>query len=228
MLGAGTLLLLEEYRALRAEITSSLQAQHAALSYGAAALGAIFFAVATTWSRAPGFSAVALMSGVPLGVAFLLFVWGTELSRMKRIGAYIRCYLEPRINSSVSASDGEPVDYLAYERWLAGELPPSRRRRTDRTFTVAVGAAFCVLLASSSFAVGAARLDAHVAADRQSRSNYLFRHWEPSLTPLEGLEFWLAGGVFLVLPFTAGLMILSRTTSDFGKDELPNLSGRNS
>src|SRR5437868_6920688 len=120
-------LLLEEYRALRVEITNALQAQHAALSYGIAALALFIVAIASAWDKSPGLTAMTLMTVVPMGILFLFAVWGTEIGRMRRAGSYIASYLKPRVNLTASVQNG-----LAWEGWLAGRIAADAARRRFR------------------------------------------------------------------------------------------------
>jgi hypothetical protein len=157
-------LLLEEYRALRAEVSGSLQAQHAALSYGVAALALFIVGVSSAWDKSAALTGVGLMIGLPIGIAFVLTIWSTEVSRMKRAGAYMCDYLEPRIDLSTPGLDHP----LAYERWLSYKEPPRRKGAKPRSLRAGhtLVVSILALMSLTAFTVGAVRFD---AAAKQAR-----------------------------------------------------------
>lgn len=229
-------LLLEEYRALRAEITASLAAQHAALSYGIAAVALVTVALGTIWNKSPGLTGLALMTIVPLGLFFVFTVWGTEIGRMRRAGAYIGGYLEPRINDVSLVSNG-----LAWEAWLEGTLPPlpqSQRPRKARQRSLDVGvaavAALLAVFAVTAFAVGAfhynqaaeaARKPARQPVAKVARNAHLpnktapfyYRWWHL----WRGREFWGLVIGFLLLPGILGLTMTGLNRRPFRAHDLP-------
>jgi len=87
--------LLEEYKAVRAEVTTSLQAQISVLAFGAATLGFAFAAAAQTSS--PRFRDMFLLVLVPLLCYLVLTVWFAEVMRMLRAGAFLM-RLEKRLD----------------------------------------------------------------------------------------------------------------------------------
>ena len=87
--------LLEEYRAVRAEVTTSLQAQISVLAFGAATLGFAFAAAAQTSS--PRFRDMFLLVLVPLLCYLILTVWFAEVMRMLRAGVFLM-RLEKRLD----------------------------------------------------------------------------------------------------------------------------------
>jgi hypothetical protein len=235
-------LLLEEYRALRDEITASLAAQHAALSYGVAAVALVTVALGTIWDKSPGLTGIALMTAVPLGLFFVFTVWGTEIGRMRRAGAYIAGYLEPRINDVSLVPNG-----LAWEAWLEGDLPsfpqfqrPRKARRRSLDIGIATIALLLALFAVTAFAVGAfhynqaaetARkqvrqanlaVSAHVHHSPKRAAPFYYRWWHL----WRGREFWGLVLGFLALPVFLGLAMTSLNTRLFRRHDLPGYATR--
>jgi len=87
--------LLEEYRAVRAEVNKSLQAQISVLAFGAATLGFAFAAAAQTSN--PKFRDMFLLVLVPLLCYLVLTVWFAEVMRMLRAGTFLM-RLEKRLD----------------------------------------------------------------------------------------------------------------------------------
>jgi hypothetical protein len=87
--------LLEEYKAVRAEVTTSMQAQISVLAFGAATLG-FSFAAASQTSNAK-FRDMFLLVLVPLLCYLILTVWFAEVMRMLRAGTFLM-RLEKRLD----------------------------------------------------------------------------------------------------------------------------------
>ena len=137
--------LLEEYKALRTEVTTSLQLQQSILSFGTATLGILitgaFLEVSTSARGA------VLLVFEPLVAYLVLVVWFSEVLRMRRAGAYI-----------ASLEKHADIDYeigtLAWEseRW-AGRCRRSGLAEPDFVRNAAVTLLF-LMLAAASIAIG--------------------------------------------------------------------------
>lgn len=236
---------------LRAEVLGSLQAQHAALSYGIAALALIIAAVATSWEKAPVLSEVALMGGLPLGSAFVLTVWATEVARMTRVMEYMAGYVEPRLNRAAEPR-GERKDYLVYAQWLAGRLYRHGGRLRPRSLRLGQGliGGIVAFLAITAFFLGAFRFDntanlaKHCASavepdplcpgslDRAASEvpyhvPFYFRYWSFSVKDLHKLELPVAIFVFLLVPIAFGVLMLRKIVRKPEDESLPDLVGAN-
>lgn len=90
-----TEILLEEYRTLREESLTAMKNMIAVLSFGIAAVGAVFsFALA---KQASTFSSLILIFGLPSLAWCVLVIWLGEYRRMQRVGTFLR-KLENTIN----------------------------------------------------------------------------------------------------------------------------------
>jgi hypothetical protein len=87
--------LLEEYKAVRAEVTASIQAQISILAFGAATLGFSFAAASQTSNER--FRGMFLLVLVPLVCYLILIVWFAEVMRMLRAGTFLM-RLEKRLD----------------------------------------------------------------------------------------------------------------------------------
>lgn len=205
-------LLLEEYRALRQEVAAALQAQHSVLSWGIAALALLVIAIADAWDKTPTLISAALMTILPGGIYLLLVVWGMEVTRMTRAGAYVAGYLEPRINSAAELAD--PT--LVWEQWLAlpEAKPASQRfrewivRKNSRSrnlwFSHAAIVAIFAFLAATSWGVGAYRFhDLATRAAHQRAHGDLTWYFDNQV-----VELVLLGLVFFLLPLFTGIWML--------------------
>jgi hypothetical protein len=106
---------LEEYKALRAEVLTTFQTQHTTLTWGTAALGVLIGLGFNAWDEA--FVAEFTFLGAVPAIAYLiLIIWMGELTRMMRVGEYLK-ELEARINASLRP-DG---DALGWETFLRKE-----------------------------------------------------------------------------------------------------------
>jgi len=79
--------LLEEYKTIRAEVTTSIQAQISILAFGAATIGFSFAAASQTTNDA--FRDMFLLVLVPLVCYLILIVWFGEVMRMMRAGTFL-------------------------------------------------------------------------------------------------------------------------------------------
>jgi hypothetical protein len=80
-------MLLEEYKTLRSEVTTSMQSQQSTLTFGAATLG-ILFAAASQASNT-GFRDMLLLVFVPFLSYLVLTIWLAEVLRMMRAGMFL-------------------------------------------------------------------------------------------------------------------------------------------
>jgi hypothetical protein len=87
--------LLEEYRAMRDEITTAMNSQISVLAFGAATLGFSFAAASTTSDK--HFREMFLLVLVPLLCYLILTVWFAEVLRMLRAGTFLM-RLEKRLD----------------------------------------------------------------------------------------------------------------------------------
>jgi peptidoglycan hydrolase-like protein with peptidoglycan-binding domain len=78
--------LLEEYKALRAEITTSMQSQNSILTFGAATLGIIFGGASQASNAQRNMFLLVL---TPLLCYLILTIWFAEVMRMLRAGAFL-------------------------------------------------------------------------------------------------------------------------------------------
>lgn len=88
-------MLLEEYRAIRSEVTTSMQAQISTLAFGAATLGFSFAAASQTSDKK--FRDMFLLVLVPLLSYLVLTIWFAEVMRMLRAGTFLM-RLEKRLD----------------------------------------------------------------------------------------------------------------------------------
>lgn len=106
-------ILLKEYETLRAEILTAMNSRSSILSFGIAAVGAVFSAsiAVSAVTSSTLLSAFMLMGAVPAMNCFVLYIWLGEYQRMQRAGKFI-ADIETRINTKV----GE--DILSWETHL--------------------------------------------------------------------------------------------------------------
>jgi hypothetical protein len=138
--------MIEEYKALRAEIVESAKMMQQAISIGLLANGAIFGAIATLMSRSNLDSRIFLpifLVMLPLVSYGAMNFWLTELRRFIRAGVY-NGQLCRAINERLS-EDGSTGNALNWELWLQSK--PSPQIVLNYLFSVAV---FVVLAAVSA------------------------------------------------------------------------------
>ena len=87
--------LLEEYKTIRAEVTTSISAQISILAFGAATIGFSFAAASQTSNEQ--FRDMFLLVLVPLICYLIVVVWFAEVMRMARAGAFLM-RLEKRLD----------------------------------------------------------------------------------------------------------------------------------
>lgn len=87
--------LLEEYKTIRAEVTTSISAQISILAFGAATIGFSFAAASQTSNEQ--FRDMFLLVLVPLLCYLIVVVWFAEVMRMARAGAFLM-RLEKRLD----------------------------------------------------------------------------------------------------------------------------------
>jgi hypothetical protein len=96
--------LLEEYRALRSEITTSITVQQTHLSFGGAIVGVTSFAAVSALQQCWGVSVVLFVVANPVVMFLTMIVWLSEVSRMFRVGRHLR-RLELRINEELGGPE---------------------------------------------------------------------------------------------------------------------------
>jgi hypothetical protein len=105
---------LHEYDALRAEVTTSLQTQHATLAFGSATLGLVAAGGFQLVDRDPTSLALIFVVAVPLISLLIVTIWLGELARMMRAGRHLQL-LEYQLKSNIS---GAPAPVFAWEAGL--------------------------------------------------------------------------------------------------------------
>ena len=98
---------LEEYRALRQEIQSSIASQHSILTFGTVAvsfLASAAFTQARDTDQAKPFLIALLIFGLPTLCFAVVAMWMNEVSRMLRAGWHLRSHLEPLINTLLGST----------------------------------------------------------------------------------------------------------------------------
>jgi hypothetical protein len=137
---------LEEYKAMRQEVLTSMQTQQSSLSFGAATLGILAAGGFNAWGEPVPAVAVFLV-GIPTLSGLVVLVWLGELTRMQRAGSVL-VEIETKVNEALASEGRGPA--LSWETAL-------RERRLKLTWNyLAIMAAFA-LLAAGSFALGAAK-----------------------------------------------------------------------
>jgi hypothetical protein len=81
-------LALEEYRALRGEVLTTMQTQDGGLRFGVAALGIVSAAGFAVWKDTAA-AALIFLVVIPLVTVVVLIVWIGEVTRMMRAGRHI-------------------------------------------------------------------------------------------------------------------------------------------
>jgi hypothetical protein len=93
---------LKEYETIRQEILTSMTNRVSILSFGVAAIGAIFTASIAVFTSYSVLSGLMLILAVPAINSFILFMWLGEYQRMQRAGKFL-VGLESRINELASS-----------------------------------------------------------------------------------------------------------------------------
>jgi hypothetical protein len=168
--------LLEEYKAVRAEVTTSMQAQISVLAFGAATLG-FSFAAASQTSNAK-FRDMFLLVLVPLLCYLILTVWFAEVMRMLRAGTFLM-RLEKRLDEEFGYGALTWESTVFQGRCERG--PAAFLLDPDRFRMLAIGLLF-VTIAVTSIVIGWG-----------SVSLYAWQHWfaVAALVAAIGVLVWL-------------------------------------
>jgi len=157
--------MLAEYNAIRAEITTSLTCQVQVLSFGAATVGLLAAAAANLWDKAAGVSGLVMLFGIPLVCQLTLCVHAGEQIRLMRAGRFLK-QLEDCLNTSFQDSPafgGREGSVLTWERWDIRTGPRDidllNRLTISGVFvTLAVGSALTGYMRYQQYSSGMAKL----------------------------------------------------------------------
>lgn len=166
--------LMEEYKALRQEVVTSITAQAQLLTFGWAAVGVLTVAGTSLRDRSALSSMLVFLGLLPVVCYLGLQMWLGEVIRMLRVGAHLR-RLERRVNRHVRL-DGDPL--LSWETW-AHERDQANVERTHLRW---VGSSY-LLVAGGAIAFG------YYEADRflQQRGHRWDEHPGPALAVIVAL-----------------------------------------
>jgi hypothetical protein len=117
--------ILEEYKALRSEITTSIAAQQSILSFGTATVALVFGPGLGLWQRSELSVIIIFNALVPLMSATVLVIWWGEVLRMVRAGEWL-AVVEQRVNAYGKDKLGwtrNPLTWESYLRPLRNDLP---------------------------------------------------------------------------------------------------------
>ncbi|MGW0810930.1 hypothetical protein [Nonomuraea sp. NPDC002799] len=109
-------LVMHEYDAIRAEITTALGAQVSVLSFGAATTGLLVAAAGALWADEGLLSGLLLLTVVPAGCFLTLVIHAGELVRLTRAGLFLHV-LETQINNAYRTSNAVRGSVLVWEHW---------------------------------------------------------------------------------------------------------------
>jgi hypothetical protein len=140
--------LLEEYRAVRDEITTAMNSQISVLAFGAATLGFSFAAASTTSDK--HFREMFLLVLVPLLCYLILTVWFAEVLRMLRAGTFLM-RLEKRLDEQFGFGALSWESTIFQARCETG--PKAFLQDPDRFRTYAIALLFWTI-AGTSIAIG--------------------------------------------------------------------------
>ncbi len=147
-------MMMHEYEAIRNEVVTSLGAQVAVLSFGAATLGLMVAAAAEIWSDAGIVASLLLIWGVPAVCFLTLSMHAFEMVRIMRASLFIHD-IERCVNEAYRQDGGNNSNagILLWEQWMSqrGQYDMATRSRTILTTTF-------TFLAFSFIAVGGVRL----------------------------------------------------------------------
>lgn len=104
--------ILEEYRALRAEVILCLERRTTIISWGLAAIGAIFAAAVAAYTGQKPLMAGVLLLAIATTTSWLVLnMWLTETRRARRASHYL-CYLEIKLMAVMgTASHPKPLEW---------------------------------------------------------------------------------------------------------------------
>lgn len=140
---------LEEHRALREEIITSLQLQHSAVRFGFTAASALLTVAVSLWRDA--YVALFVLFSVPVFVSFILNLWCEEVARLMRAGRHIRS-IEQKVNEQFDGAS-PPMGWETALAASARRLTSHRRLRPNTLSTLGLFA----LLALGSLIVANVR-----------------------------------------------------------------------
>jgi hypothetical protein len=122
-------LALEEYRALRSEILTTMQTQQSTLTLGTAAIGIIVARGFNVWSD-PAVAAILFLFVTPFVCKLVLTIWMGEVTRMMRAGGHIHDF-EHLVHANVP---NLPQAVFNWETRLRAQDPNSRVTRWQRHY----------------------------------------------------------------------------------------------
>jgi hypothetical protein len=112
-------IVMEEYKAIKNEINTSIINLQTILNFGLAAIGVLILAGATLISQHEITSILFLLI-IPIISYFILIIWLGELERLTRAGYAIRT-IEKKINNYLGK------EALIWEGWMRGVNSPERK-----------------------------------------------------------------------------------------------------
>ncbi len=182
---------LEEYRALRGEITESIRAQHQVLVYGFSLIGLLTAASGQVWDKSPFVATFIYWVAIPTFSYTFLFIWLGEVEGLIRIGRYLSV-IEREVNSRVP---GEPMGWENYLRGRRGVAAPKMRANYKAVLFVLLSVGFVAPLVGDAASVA---LFNEFALDRW---------YSPFLTPYR-VAWRIVCGVVLWNAVTTAVFVL--------------------
>ena len=92
-------IILAEYVALRQEIICCLTTQYQALAFGIPVIGAAFIAGFNWWTKETSILIFSIV--IPYLILMCVLLWGNQVARMNRAGAYISDFVESKLETLV-------------------------------------------------------------------------------------------------------------------------------
>lgn len=130
--------MLEEYKALRAEVLTSMQTQQGSLGFGTAALGILAAGGFNAWEHDLP-AVLVFLAGLPTLSGLVVIIWMGELTRMQRAGAFVKT-LEGRINAELAPlGKGEALSWEHFLRQYGLKLEWNYRAIVAMFAVVAFG-----------------------------------------------------------------------------------------
>jgi hypothetical protein len=140
-------MIIEEYKALRAEILLCLERRITIISYGLAAVGVLVGAgIAAVYYDKIVLAALVFLGVLPVTAVYVLDIWLAETRRARRASRY-NWYLEKKLAAIMSATPS----HLPLE-WEARLRVPGTNGLFFEHYTRTVG--YFALLAAASFGIG--------------------------------------------------------------------------
>ncbi|WP_434683845.1 hypothetical protein [Pseudanabaena minima] len=144
-------IMFKEYDALRQEVLASMTNRISILSFGIAAVGAIFTASIATYTNQPSSLLISLILTVilPFICAFILFMWLGEYQRMQRAGRFL-VELEQKINLEASK------EILTWETNL-------RKQRSHMNYPYNTTVLLLIVISGASQVIGLTNLGSSIS-----------------------------------------------------------------